>query len=263
MISLKRDVKSFERAKRKVSSYFSALKYRLMEKHVSEVELYALGYMFFLPGIASVLLLFVLSPDYSKIAVCSLAVIVLVVWSAAFLMEVAAKFSQITTNRYFLSALALVSIPVLKISSIWIGRFVNNTTGLDPSELPDATSALLALFVPLTWLYVFFALLTIVALAMLTVGALWSAVTHSPAQGRQFFARLVVTLFVVTYGFIFTDFLANGLIKLGEFIIVGAEYFKDARCENMSEHEFVARLESGVSVFNSETNEFRFTTCQE
>ncbi len=255
------DLSKLKVAESKYLSILSAVKNRVIGEPVSILKLYNLGYFVFFGGLVCQLIFNAARSEYdSTIFTISMFGGVLI-WASAFGMEGAARTLEFAKNRYFLGGLALLSVLIFKLSSLAIGRFVNDTTGVDPSELPDAISALLVIFVPLTWLYTAFALLAILAFGMMTLGALLSAMVHSEAQVRAFFARLIVTFFIITYGFIFADFLSTHSLRLGKWIVVAAEYFEDSRCTNLSPNELVAHLEDGISIFNVDTESFRLADC--
>ncbi|MGH1449531.1 MAG: hypothetical protein ACRBBM_08935 [Pseudomonadaceae bacterium] len=249
-------------AKSRILKVFLVVKERLLGSPISASKLYNLGYVVLFGGVGVELGLNLFLPGQNTGFFLASTLGAILIWTIAFSLEAAARTLALAKNRFFLFGLALLSIPITQFSSIWISRFVNDTTGVDPSELPDAISSLLVIFVPLTWIYAAFAILAILAFAMMTVGLLWSAVAHTQAQGRAFFARLLVTIFIVTYGFIFADFLGANSLRFAKGVIVAAEYFKDDRCINLNTNEIIAHLKDGASVFNVETKEFSLTECQ-
>jgi len=107
-------------------------------------------------------------------------------WIYAFLIEAVTVVPKILRNTIFLALLGIVSILVLKATNIWIGRVINELTGADPDELPDASAALLVVFVPIAWIYVASALTIVSLLVMLTAGTIWTMLFHSKEQAVSF-----------------------------------------------------------------------------
>ena len=231
----------------------SEMKGRFVGTPVSPERLYNLGYIAIVACFAVYLLIAMAYPGFKVSISPAFAMIGVVIWIMAFCIETVALIPKALGNKYFLSAIALASIPVLKFTSMWVGRFINETTGVDPGELPDAVS----------WIYVVFAFLAICLFGMLMFGSLWSVVKHSQSQGRAFLARLLVTIFVVSYGFVFADFLRSKSLEAAKYVIVATEYFTDSRCGDLDAKDIVAHLDSGISIYNPETRTFKFGICQQ
>lgn len=241
----------------------SEMKDRFVGTPVSPEKLYNLGYIAILVCFVVYFLVLMAFPEL-KVSVSPIfGMIGVTIWIMAFCIETVALIPKALGNKYFLSAIALASIPILKFTSIWVGRFINETTGVDPGELPDAVSALLVVFVPISWIYVVFSFLTICLFGMLMFGTLWSVVKHSQSQGRAFLARLLVTIFVVSYGFVFADFLRSKSLEAAKYVVVATEYFTDTRCGNLDAKDIVAHLDSGISIYNPETKTFKPGICQQ
>lgn len=246
-----------------LSTQLSILKIKLIGEPASPPKLYRLGFWVIVLCFPASLLIALANTAHSVHIIYFFVLGGAAIWACAFGMEAAALVPKVIGNNYFLALLGLISILVVKVSSIWIGRFINETTGVDPSELPDAASALLIVFVPISWLYMTIALLTVTLFGMLTFGPLWSLVFHSKEQTLAFFARLIVTVFIVSYAFIFLDYVREESVEGGKIVILAAEYFSDGRCKNLDENEIAARLEGGLSIYNTSTEKFRFEDCQQ
>ena len=252
-----------QNSKHWLSLRLSEMKDRYVGTPVSPDRLYNLGYIATVTCFAVYLLIAIVYPEFKIRVSPAFAMMGVVIWIMAFCIETVALIPKALSNRYFLSAIALASIPVLKFTSMWVGRFINETTGVDPGELPDAVSALLVVFVPISWIYVVFAFLTICLFGMLMFGTLWSVVKHSQSQGRAFLARLLVTIFVVSYGFIFADYIRIKSLEAAKYVIVATEYFTDTRCGNLDAKDLVAHLDSEISIYNPEVKTFKFGICQQ
>lgn len=85
---------------------------------------------------------------------------------------------------------------------------------------------------------------------------------HSRKQAMDFFARLVVTATITTLALTSSDYLRKESLTSGKFLILSAEYFEDSRCKNLEPGDIVARIESGLSIYSTKHDKFRFSTCE-
>lgn len=183
-----------------------------------------------------------------------------VIWALAFLVESYTILERLSCNKLFLALLGGLSFALFKISEISSDHFVNALTGVDPGFLPRSSSALVALFLPLQWLYM-------VALAMmpLTIFFMLRTVIATKEGAVAFFGRIVAAITVMLLATYFGSFLSNqesfGYILAKE-IVIAAEYFPNDQCANVLDGERVANINRGwVSVYSPELDKFRSEKC--
>ncbi len=238
------------------------LRSKVIGEPVSPSKIYTLGYWCIGLCIPTILFNNILGPSLSRDLALGFFYCTVAIWAVAFLIEASSRAIKVIENKYFLAILGLTSIGVIKISAIWAGRIVNTITGTDPSELPDAVAALQLVLVPISWTYVAIVLLTLSLFSLLTFGPLWSMMLHSRKQAMDFFARLVVTATITTLALTSSDYLRKESLTSGKFLILSAEYFEDSRCKNLEPGDIVARIESGLSIYSTKHDKFRFSTCE-
>jgi hypothetical protein len=183
-----------------------------------------------------------------------------VIWGVAFLVESYTILERLSRNKLFLVLLGGLSFALFKLSEISSDHFVNALTGIDPGLLPKSSSALVALFLPLQWLY-------IVALAMmpLTIFFMLRTVVATKEGTVAFLGRIVAAITVMLLATYFGSFLSKEdsfVYMLAKEIVIAAEYFPNNQCANIFVGERVADINRGwVSVYSPELDRFRSERC--
>lgn len=227
-------------------------------------KLYKIGTLLAIPLIlAPITLKSIGLEQVTPIAISLIIYTSIALWTLAFFMEAYPILKKLLDDKLFLIFFGGISFAIFKMSEISASHFVNKLTGLDPSAIPNASAALVAFFLPLTWLYAI-AAITIIALVIMLIFSVTSFFDSKGdgtiSIGRISAAASVITLITI-FGALYDD-KSSLLYITAKHIAISAEYFPNKQCSNISKDFYIAKIEADlVSAYIPKEDKFSKMKC--
>ncbi len=160
-----------------------------------------------------------------------------------------------------------VSLLVYKFSVVQADKYINVLTGLEPSYLPSASSALSTFYLLYCWLIATAVILSLILLIAI-IFVFVSSIKKNNLSAAFWFARFFGMSSTCIILFHCISFFENSdpksfVATVSKEIILGTEYFSYSHCKNIRKDQIVADIGGGyVSAFDKNNDIFYVIKCE-